>query len=118
MKALYLAVLFLLSFAAAGADYFVGVKGKDSNPGTAARPFATFAKAVSRMKGGDSLNILPGVYYEPLNAEFLPTSKTKRTTIRAVIPGTVLIRGDADAPPFHQSPRHLFHLRLPLERSC
>ena len=104
MKALFLSALAILSFAAAAADYFVGVRGKDSNPGTAARPFATFAKAVSRMKGGDSLNILPGVYYEPLNAEFLPTSKTKRTTIRAVIPGTVLIRGDVDAPPFTKVP--------------
>lgn len=103
----FLTALFLTSLLGA-ADYFVSPQGKDTDPGTAARPFATFAKALAVMKGGDSMNILPGVYYQAIEGAMIRTSPTKKTYIRAVFPGTVLLRGDVDAPAFQKLPGTAF----------
>lgn len=102
--------LFLLFlFLTLGAkEYFVATDGKDTNPGTAERPFATFAKALSVMQGGDSMNIFPGVYHQAIEAALIRTSPTKQTAIRAVYPGTVLLRGDVDAPEFTKVPGRAF----------
>lgn len=108
MKQLFFFLTCLLAFTLSAADYFVSPTGKDSNPGSAERPFATFKKALSVMKGGDSMNILPGVYHQAIEAAQIQTSPTKKTYIRAVFPGTVLLRGDVDAPRFTKVPGTLF----------
>lgn len=56
-----------ISASAAGNVYYVSATGRDTNPGTSAAPFKTFAKAVSALKPGDTLQVVPGTYYEPLN---------------------------------------------------
>ena len=44
-------LLVLLSAPAYGADYYVSVKGKDSNPGTLRKPFATLERARDAARG-------------------------------------------------------------------
>jgi hypothetical protein len=51
---------------AAGSVYYVSTTGSDSNPGTSAAPFRTFAKANSMLTAGSTLKIYAGVYTEPL----------------------------------------------------
>jgi len=51
---------------ATGSVYYVSTTGSDTNPGTSAAPFKTFAKATSMLGPGMTLYILPGVYNEPL----------------------------------------------------
>ena len=61
------ASLFLVSsFDAQAAEYFVSPKGSDSGSGSQARPWKTIAKAVSRLKAGDTLNLRAGRYREQL----------------------------------------------------
>ncbi|NLF93469.1 MAG: DUF1565 domain-containing protein [Oligosphaeraceae bacterium] len=82
------------------AEYFVSPGGKDSNTGLSQeQPFQTLQKAQSVFQAGDTLSILPGVYHEGL--EFRDFSGGDQpSTIRAVVPGTVVLRGDVDAPAF------------------
>lgn len=50
-----------------GAEYYVGGAGaSDSNPGTAAQPFATIQKAASVARAGDIVNIRSGTYRETI----------------------------------------------------
>lgn len=51
---------------AAGSVYYVSPTGNDANPGTAAAPFKTFAKANSLLTAGSTLNIYAGTYNEQL----------------------------------------------------
>ena len=104
-----LVLLFLCFTALLGAkEYFVALNGSDTAPGSKERPLATFKKAISLMQPGDTLNIMPGEYRQVIDGSCLRTSPDKRTTIRAMIPGTVLIRGDVDAPAFKKVPGTLF----------
>ena len=108
MKKVSTLLLLFLLLTLGAKEYFVSTDGKDTNPGTAERPFATFAKALSVMQGGDSMNIFPGVYHQAIEAALIRTSPTKQTAIRAVYPGTVLLRGDVDAPKFTKVPGRAF----------
>ncbi len=51
---------------AAANVYYVSTTGSDTNPGTSTAPFKTFVKANSVLKPGDTLQVLPGTYTEPL----------------------------------------------------
>ncbi|HSL30420.1 MAG TPA: right-handed parallel beta-helix repeat-containing protein [Anaerolineales bacterium] len=51
---------------AAGNAYYVSPTGSDTNPGTAAAPFKTFAKANSMLTAGSTLHIYAGVYNQQL----------------------------------------------------
>jgi len=55
-----------LPFADTAGTYYVSTTGSDNNPGTGTAPFKTFARAVSVLQPGDTLQVLPGTYYEPL----------------------------------------------------
>lgn len=60
-------LVLLLLFLAPGADaatYVVAKNGRDSNPGTAARPFLTINRAVSHVRAGDTILVRTGVYRE------------------------------------------------------
>ena len=50
----------------AGNIYYVSATGSDRNPGWSTAPFKTFEKAVSVLKSGDTLHVLPATYTEPL----------------------------------------------------
>jgi hypothetical protein len=47
---------------ASASEYFVSLSGNDQNPGSLARPYATFAKGVSVLTPGDTLSLRQGVY--------------------------------------------------------
>lgn len=51
---------------AAGNVYYVSLTGNDANPGTAAAPFRTFAKANTVLTAGSTLYVYPGVYNQSL----------------------------------------------------
>ncbi len=81
-------------------EYFLGVNGSDTHPGTAeAKPLATLERAAKLLQPGDTLTILPGEYHQEIFWEF-PGSETAVTTVRAKIPGSVHFRGDVSAPQF------------------
>lgn len=62
----------------------------------AGKDFSTIREGIDALKEGDSLIIAPGKYYETLDVR----KKLKNVTIRAEIPGSVLIHGDKPAPEF------------------
>ncbi len=73
-----------------GAEYYVGENAQ----------FKTIGEGVRAMKPGDTLTILPGVYFESIEHAGLGNAE-KKTVIRAQHAGTVLLRGDKEAPVFH-----------------
>lgn len=81
-------------------EYFVGKQGNDANDGTnKAKSFLTIQKGLDALQAGDVLTIGPGEYFEAVRRENLGNADVD-TTIRAEIAGTVLLRGDVEAPEF------------------
>jgi parallel beta-helix repeat protein len=70
-----------------GNVYYVSTTGKDTNPGTSTAPFKTFAKAVSVLAPGDTLQVLPGTYYESLR---LTKSGTAAAPITVIGTGAIV----------------------------
>lgn len=106
--------IFTLCGAVCGDDYYVSKNGNDNNPGTTrAQAFNSIKHAVKSMKPGDNLTILPGVYSESVEWNF--SGGDKKTTIKADIPGTVILRGDIDAPAFApmSGSRRIWQCKLP-----
>ena len=104
MKKTLFALSLVSSLCLGAQEYFVGVNGSDKNPGTSeAAPLRTIKKAVTGMKAGDTVTILPGEYLEEATLTFKGV-KGKPTTIRAKIPGSVHMRGDVPAPAFTAVP--------------
>ena len=52
-----------------GAEIFVSPAGKDKNPGTEKAPLKTVAAAIKRAKAGDTVKLLPGVFFEQVKIE-------------------------------------------------
>jgi hypothetical protein len=52
--------------------FFVAPNGRDSNPGTRARPFATFARALKKLRAGDRLFARGGTYTERVKVNVAP----------------------------------------------
>jgi hypothetical protein len=79
-------------------DYFVAPRGHDSNPGTLALPFGSFARAVRSLKAGDTLYLRQGVYRETI---YVPRGGTAGAPIvfkafgseTAVLAGSVPVKG-------------------------
>ncbi|MBE6386416.1 MAG: DUF1565 domain-containing protein [Lentisphaerae bacterium] len=92
MKKFILFVLFCCA-ALTGAELFVGKNAQ----------YKTIKSGIAAMKPGDTLTILPGVYRESIEFANLG-APGKTTTIRAKLPGTVLLKGDKDAPAFKRVP--------------
>lgn len=85
------------------AAYFVSNDGCDDTHDGLSREqaFATIQRGVDALEPGDTLTILPGEYAENVKiVEF--GDPDRQTVIRAAIPGTALLRGDRDAPPFRK----------------
>lgn len=81
-------------------EYFVGKHGNNGNDGRSiGKAFLTVKKGVGVLQPGDTLTIGPGEYFENVRIEKFGDLE-KETLIRAEIPGTVLLRGDVDAPAF------------------
>ncbi len=92
MKVIRLIVPLLLCCAPAlrAAEYIV-----DSAGGS----LTTIAAGLKLLQPGDTLTIMPGEYHEALTWEFDGDAE-RTTTVRAAVPGTVVLRGDLDAPAF------------------
>lgn len=83
-------------------EYFVAKGRNDGADGRSEKAaFATVGKGVSALKAGDTLTILPGTYSEAVFAR-ISGAPDAPITIRAKRPGTVLLRGDVDAPTFRR----------------
>ena len=92
------------------AEFFVELKGSDSADGlTPESAFASIQKGVDALSPGDTLTIGPGEYFGSVYRTDVGGVDAD-TTIRAKIPGTVLLRGDKPAPEFKLVPgkSHLY----------
>ncbi len=67
--------------------YYVSKTGSDSNSGSRSSPFKTFARAVSVLTPGTTLQVMPGMYYEPL---ILSNSGTAAAPITVIGNETIL----------------------------
>lgn len=76
-----------------GNVYYISPTGKDSNSGSVAFPFKTFARAVSVLAAGDVLQVMPGTYYESL---MLTAPGTAISPITVVGNGAILDVQGAD----------------------
>lgn len=100
MVVLFLAVVTLGQLNAV--EYFVNKQGVDKNDGLSwANAFLTVQKGVDALNPGDTLNIGPGEYCESVRRAKLGSAE-KETSIRAEIPGTVLLRGDVPVQSFRK----------------
>ena len=100
---------FLLLFILAAAmplwskEFFVSPAGNDAGHGTLKAPFKTIQRGVDALKAGDTLTILPGSYFGSVKWRF-DGDPAKQTTLRAQIPGTVLLHGDREVRNFKAVP--------------
>ncbi len=82
------------------AVYYVSPDGDDSNDGRSAdTAFRTIQRGMDGLQAGDALEIFPGEYFEAIERADLGSADVD-TVIRAVIPGTVLLRGDVPVSGF------------------
>lgn len=103
--------------AVAGVEYFVAPAGSDDGDGRSrATAFGSIQHGVNVLQPGDTLTILPGEYFEHVAREDLGSGDAV-TTIRAAIPGTVLLRGDVAAPVFEPVEGTRFTWQAPVERA-
>lgn len=90
------------------AEYVVATHGNDNHDGSSVeQAFRTIQRGLDALEPGDTLTIEPGEYAENAHREGLGNMKVD-TLIRARIPGTVLLRGDAPAPAFEKVQGHRF----------
>lgn len=79
---------------ATATEYFVAPDGDDEADGLSReQPFASVQRGVDALETGDTLTLLPGEYFGSVRREDLGGPEAV-TTIRAEIPGTVILRGD------------------------
>jgi hypothetical protein len=74
MVALLLGSNTVTKASAAPSTYYVSATGSDTNFGSLSAPFRTLAKAASVLQAGDTLQVLPGIYMEPLNLSISGTA--------------------------------------------
>ena len=100
----------------AAAEYFTAPFGSDLGPGSEKSPFKTVGRGVKALKPGDTLTIFPGRYHEAVEWKFNGSSE-QYTTVRAKIPGTVLLHGDRPVTGFRPVPgiRNWFVTDFPFE---
>jgi hypothetical protein len=77
---------------ALAATYYVSTNGSDNNSGTSTLPWATFSKAISVLKPGDTLLVKDGTYYQALVIN-VSGSANSYITIKAQNDGQVTIDG-------------------------
>ena len=73
-------------------EYFVSPKGSDTNNGSAQKPFRSIAKAAALALPGDTVTLLPGIYYDSITP-FRSGTKAKPITFRAAKTGSVILDG-------------------------
>ncbi len=95
---LWFLLLLALCLPAFAAEYFVAPQGDDAHAGTSREAaFRTIQRGVDALAPGDTLTIAPGEYFGSVARKGLG-AKGAVTTIRAAVPGSVVVRGDVRAP--------------------
>jgi parallel beta-helix repeat protein len=64
-----------------GNVYYVSTTGSDTNSGSVTSPFRTFSKAVSVLRPGDTLQVMPGTYTESFRVTASGTASAPITVI-------------------------------------
>jgi hypothetical protein len=67
--------------------FFVAPTGRDANPGTAARPFATFTKSLMVLRPGDTLYARGGTYRERVRATHIVPGEPGARILVTNLPG-------------------------------
>jgi hypothetical protein len=97
-----------------GAELYVAPVGDDANPGTKARPLATIQAGVDKLRPGDTLLILAGVYRETI---IFPRSGTaeKPITVKAPNGEKVVISGGepVDGWTLHDPSKNIWKAKMP-----
>lgn len=97
-------------------EYFVSPDGDDTRDGRSLETaFATIQHGVDQLVPGDILTLAPGEYFESVHRENLGGENVD-TVIRAAIPGTAVLRGDVDAPPFEPVEGYRFVYSAPFSQ--
>ncbi len=96
--------LFLVAAVLGAKEYTVDGKLLESGAGK----FKTIAEAVAVMRPGDTIIIQPGEYSESIDIRGFVGDPEQRTTIRAAIPQSVVVRGDTHGPMFSDIPNPTF----------
>lgn len=107
MKKYLIAAACLLLCRLAAEEYFVRTDGDDGGDGSRRSPFRTIGRGVDCLKPGDTLTIGPGEYFESVERK-LAGEPDRPITIRAEMPGSVLIRGDRPVRSFTRVPGRRF----------
>jgi hypothetical protein len=99
-----------------GAEYFVGLNGRDDADGRSRETaFRTVQKGVDALQPGDTLTIGPGEYFERVTRKDLGNADVD-TIIRAQIPRMAVLRGDVPAPQFKKVDGYRFVYAAPVEQ--
>ncbi len=75
--------LIFFSNSAMAYQYYLSLKGADSNPGTKSLPWKTLQSSIWKMKAGDTLTIRGGTYTQSSFADIAVPSTGKISTLRA-----------------------------------
>lgn len=80
-------------------EFFVAPGGRDAGPGSRQRPFGTLARALRRLRAGDSLYVRGGVYRERISIRVAPGARGARVLVtnfageRPVVKGQLWLIG-------------------------
>ena len=88
-----LLIIFFLCLDGYAREYYVSVKGNDSNPGTIEKPFRTITKAASMMKIGDVCYVREGTYRESIRLRNISSFNEIWTRFIAYPGETVVFNG-------------------------
>lgn len=115
---LLLSFVFALATCAASANtverqLHVSVRGRDSNPGTAAKPLRTISAAARLAQPGDTVTVHGGVYRERVSPPRGGTSDSRRITYRAAKGEKVTITGSEPAKGWKRVSGDIWKLTLP-----
>jgi hypothetical protein len=87
-----LGVFALATTVCSAGELYVAPDGKDSHPGTAAKPLATLQAGVNRLAPGDTLLVRGGIYRETVTFP-LSGAADRPITVKAVAGETVVVSG-------------------------
>jgi len=88
-----LLIAFGSAVAASAATYYVATNGSDSDPGSEAQPWATFAHSMTVLQPGDTLMVKDGTYYQSLTVTIDGTEGSP-IMFKAVNDGQAIVDGE------------------------
>ncbi len=89
----FLLIALILTFSISAREYHVAKTGKDSNPGTAEKPFLTIQAAADVAQPGDVITVHEGIYREWVKPPRGGNSDAERIVFQAAEGGKVEIKG-------------------------